>query len=97
MSPDVSARVAAFDAAVRRAIEEANDDSWSYRSGFETSDVARAIDQDVSERTVRRALHDAAALGWVRDQRQKWKAGPRAEEYVLAADVEDGPDVEDVV
>ena len=87
-----SGRVAAFEAVVRLAIEEANDDSgWSYRSGFDRSDVEREISQDVSTRTVDRALKDAAALGWVDDRRQGWDAGPRASEYEPATGDEPDP------
>ena len=77
-----SGRVAAFEAIVRLAIEEANDEStWSYQSGFDRSDVEREINQNVSTRTVDRALKDAASLGWVKDRRQGWDAGSRAENY----------------
>ena len=83
---DPSKRSAALSAAISLAVEEAADDSgWSYRSGFDRSDVEkRAQEQSgisVPTRTAHRALKDAAALGWVRDERQGWDAGERAEEY----------------
>ena len=76
-----SGRVAAFEAVVRLAIAEADDDGGYLWTGFDRSEVVSLIQQDVSTRTVDRALKDAAALGWVDDRRQGWDAGPRAEEY----------------
>lgn len=85
----IPARVGAFDAAVRRAIEEANDNSWSYRgNSFRTGEVVELADQDVSESTARRALKDAAALGWVRNKGNKWKPGHRAKSYVPSDDLD---------
>lgn len=77
-----SGRVRAFDAAVRLAIEEANTEhSFSYHAGLERGEVLDELDGEVSERTVDRALKDAAALGWLTDDRQGWGAGERAEKY----------------
>ena len=83
---DPSKRSAALSAAVALAIEEANDDSgWSYRSGFDRSDVEERAEREhditVPTRTAHRSLKDAAALGWVTDDRQGWDAGERAERY----------------
>jgi hypothetical protein len=88
---DPSGRVAAFDAIVELAIEEANDDSdWSLYSGFDRSEVEKQV-QHVSTRTIDRALKDAAALGWVTDDRQGWDAGPKAEMYQEASDEPENP------
>lgn len=94
MSHEPSGRVAAFDVIVRKAIDEAQDDNsgWSlYGSGFDRQDVVDELRQDVSVRTVDRALKDAAALGWVEDKRQGWDAGERAEEYQPAPDLPGEP------
>jgi len=75
----IPARSAAVEAGVRVAIDRAQKSGWSSR--FETADVRAEISQDVSERTVRRALKDLAAMGWVEDRRHKWQPGERAEQY----------------
>lgn len=87
-----SGRVAAFEAIVRLAIEEAHDDSgWSYRSGIDRGDVEREVSADVSLRTIDRALKDAAALGWLEDRRQGWDPGDRAEEFHPAVNLPGDP------
>lgn len=89
---EASGRVAAFAAVVDLAIEEAEDDSSRWYSGFSRGDVeqrvSRDYDVDVSTTTVHRALKDAAALGWVEDKRQDWDAGARAESYRSTPDDE---------
>jgi hypothetical protein len=75
-----SPRSAAFDAAVRVAIRQAHDPTgWSSR--FSTSDVMQELAAETTERTVRRALKDAEALGWVDDRRDRWAPGDRAEQF----------------
>jgi len=87
-----SGRVLAFEAIVRLAIEEANEDSgWGHRPDLERADVEREISGEVSTRTVDRALRDAAALDWLEDRRQGWDAGPRAEDYHPAIDLPGDP------
>ena len=86
-----SGRVAAFEAIVRLAIDEANDDSFGWRSGIERSEVEREISTDVSTRTVDRALRDAVALGWLEDRPQGWEPGERAEDYHEAVDLPGDP------
>jgi len=85
-----SGRVAAFAAVVDLAIEETDrETAYPWQSGFQRSDVEERVRReygaDVSTTTVHRALKDAAALGWVTDERQGWDAGERAEQYEPAA------------
>jgi hypothetical protein len=85
-----SGRVAAFEAIVRLAIDEAGDgDSWGWGTDVDREDVERELrgdGPDVSLRTIDRALKDAAALDWLEDRPKGWNPGPRAEE--VAADDE---------
>jgi predicted NodU family carbamoyl transferase len=86
---DPAKRVAAFDAVVSLALEEAQSDGATYwgrdvdRSEVERR-VRRESDVQVSTRTVDRALKDAASLGWLKDRRKGWDIGPRAEEWTRA-------------
>lgn len=93
-----SARTSAFAAAVDLAIEESESDKPRWRAGFSRSDVEeRARDEygaDVSTATVHRALKDAAALGWVEDNRQGWADGFRAQKYATAPTDEIGTDAD---
>ena len=86
MSDEPAKRVAAFDAVVSLALEEAESDgSGFWGRDVDRRDVERRVrresDVQVSTRTVDRALQDAAALGWVTDERKGWDVGPRAEEW----------------
>ena len=86
---EVSARVLAFDAVVRTAIEHTGKARWSRT--FKTGAVTSKIDGEVSERTVRRALHDAHSLGWVdrgAARSRRWTPGPLAERYEEKEDEE---------
>lgn len=83
---DPSGRVAAFEAIVSIALEEAHSSSgWGYGRDVERSDVEKRIrretEVDVSTRTVDRALSDAEALGWIVHKRKGYDAGPKAEQY----------------
>lgn len=91
---DVPARLVALDAAIRVAIEKSQESSRWYRR-FSTSDVESELQADVSSRTVRRALQNAHALGWVTRPRPraKYQPGDRAEQFqpteeAQAADVQ---------
>lgn len=82
---EISGRTAAFEAAVRLALESVDDDSgWRYRPDLETSDVVAAAEADVSKRTALRACKDAVAVDWLKDKTEGWDAGPRAEKYARA-------------
>jgi len=85
----IPGRVLALNAIVRLAIDEAHteSDGWGYGPDIETSEIVRAVDDDVSERTVLRAAKDAAALGWITDEIEGWDVGPRAEEFYPAVDL----------
>lgn len=95
---DVPARVLAFDAAVRVAVEKAPETSRWYRT-FTSKVVESKLDGDASSRTIRRAIKDAEALGWVQKPRptaQKWEPGPRAEAISESGDAGDDLDEGDV-
>lgn len=80
MSREIPARVLAFDAALAVAAEKAEESgTWSRR--FTTADVAERVEEDVSERTVRRALKDAEQLERVEraSHQKKWTPGERAQ------------------
>jgi len=80
----LSGRSAALDAVIRVAIAKAEKDSH-YWSRFDVDDVHQEIEcADPSNRTIRRAVSDARALGWVerRDNQKRMKPGPQAEEIV---------------
>lgn len=86
MSDGPAKRVAAFEAVVSIALEEANSDTgWSYARDVERSDVEKRVrletDVSVSTRTVDRALSDAEALGWIVHKRKGYDVGPKAEEW----------------
>jgi len=93
---DPSGRVAAFDAIVQIALEEAHSDSrWAYGRDVERSDVEKRVrretDVSVSTRTVDRALSDAEALGWIKHKRKGYDAGPKAQEYEPAESDPENP------
>jgi hypothetical protein len=75
---EIPARVAVVEAAIRVVVEDLG---TGWRGKFSGDDVRRQMDRDASDRTIRRGLKDAAALGWVEDRRQGWRAGDRAEQY----------------
>lgn len=84
----VAARSVALEAAIRVAVDYAERSGrWTKR--FETADVMRETptSADVSELTVRRALNDAQALGWVSKpwkNAQEWSPDEKAK--ALASD-----------
>lgn len=86
---DVPARSIAFDAVVRTAVDRAGESS-SYRRRFGTGRVERALEGEVSTRTVRRALKDAEALGWVTKGYGDWRPGDRAKALLPDEDDEEG-------
>lgn len=75
---EIPARVAVVEAAVRVVIEDLG---TGWRGKFRYDDVRQQMDREVSDRTIRRGLKDAAAMGWVKDRRQGWGPGPLAEQY----------------
>lgn len=90
--PNAPGRSRALSAVIELAIQEAADDSgssrsWGYRPDIETSEVAKAAEGDVSDRTTRRACKDAAELDWIEQKTQGWDVGDRARE--LAPDSTD--------
>jgi hypothetical protein len=88
---DVPARVVAFDATVRAAVEKAPETSRWHRR-FTSGCVKRKLDGEASDRTIRRAI-DAEALGWLTKPRPtatKWEPGPRAEQIESAGVDESG-------
>jgi ribosomal protein L40E/rubrerythrin len=94
---DVPARVLAFDATIRAAVEKAPETSRWHRR-FTSRFVKRKLDGEASDRTIRRAMKDAEALGWVEKKRPtatKWEPGPRAEEISGEAGADDLVDDED--
>jgi hypothetical protein len=78
---DLSARSLAFDAVVRTAVEKAQSD-YMYRRRFSSKTVLANADTEVSKRTVRRALKDAEALGWVKKKSNEWAPGRRADQLL---------------
>lgn len=76
---DVPNRVRSLHATIETAIEKAGSSGWS--SKFSSSDVQEWSDADLPDRTLRRALHDAVALGWIEKDRQKWRPAERAEQH----------------
>lgn len=83
---EIPARVAVVEAAIRVVVEQKGT-SWGDR--FSADDVRAEMQQDASDRTIRRGLKDAAAMGWVDDRRQGWRYGDLADEYQR---VEEQPD-----
>jgi hypothetical protein len=83
---DLPARVEALDAVIETARSKVGKSSWYRRFG--TSDVARNVDGDVSNRTIRRALNDATALGWVEKSRNEWQPAERAKALAAGHGVE---------
>jgi len=79
-------RVAAFEAIVSIALEEAHSSSsrW-YGRDVERADVEKRIrretDVEVSTRTVDRALKDAESLDWIVHKRKGYDSGPKAEQW----------------
>ena len=89
-------RVAAFDAIVSIALEEAQSDSgWGWGRDVERGDVEKRIrretDVKVSTRTVDRALKDAESLGWIVHKRKGYDAGPKAESWQPAESESENP------
>lgn len=76
---DIPNRVRSLHWVIEEAIEQA--EGSSYRQRFTSTDVQERADTDLPNRTLRRALHDAVALGWIEQKRQQWKPGERAEEH----------------
>lgn len=77
---EVPSRQRGLDAAIRTAIEKANESSRWHRT-FSSDRVQKNAEGDVPDRTMRRALHDARHLGWIEKKRNKWAPGPQAESY----------------
>lgn len=93
---ELPARTLAFDAVVRTAVEKAEETS-RWRRRFDSGAVRVALESEVSDRTIRRAMKGAEALGWIEKPRstaKEWEAGPRAEGISGAGD--DEPGLEDV-
>jgi hypothetical protein len=93
---DPAKRVAAFEAIVSIALEEAHSSNsrW-YGRDVERSEVEKRIrresDVQVSTRTVDRALKDAEALGWIVHKRKGYDAGPKAEKWEPAETETENP------
>jgi len=94
---DPAKRVAAFEAIVSIALEEAHTNSrgWGLSRDVERSDVEKRIrretDVQVSTRTVDRALKDAESLGWIVHKRKGYDVGPKAENWKPAGTESENP------
>lgn len=77
-----ASRSVALEAVIRVAIQKANGSGW--RTDVLSPQVIREADGETSERTVRRAMKDAEALGWVqkKDWGNEFEPGPKAEQFV---------------
>jgi len=83
---DPAKRVAAFEAIVSIALEEAqSENSRWYGRDVERADVEKRIrretDVEVSTRTVDRALKDAESLDWIVHKRKGYDSGRKAEQW----------------
>lgn len=78
-----AARSVAVEAVIRTALVHETRE-YRYGRGFTVETVQEALDGETTARTVRRALNDAQALGWVRrrDRATRWEPGPKAAEFV---------------
>lgn len=85
---DRPARSVALDAVIRIAVEKSDSSLYRYQQRFTSDDVLDRADADISKRTVRRALKDGEALGWVKKPKHanEWKSGRRAKE--IAGEIE---------
>lgn len=84
---DIPNRVLGLHASIEKAVAKAEETS-SYRQKFESSDVQRGQYRDLPDRTLRRAMKDAEALGWIEKKRQQWRPGEKAEQYVVEPEPE---------
>lgn len=84
---DPASRSVALDAVIRLAVEKVGKSSW-YQT-IQSPAVEKHADGDTSSRTVRRAMKDAEAMGWIEKKNygNEFIPGPRAEE--IACDGED--------
>jgi len=75
-----ASRSVALEAVIRVAINKVGASSW--RQTVESPRVIVAAEGETSERTVRRAMKDAEALGWLQkqDYGNEFEPGPRARE-----------------
>lgn len=77
---DVPNRVRSLHWVIEKSIRQAEKrSSWSQK--FASSDVQDLADDDLPNRTLRRALHDAVALGWIEKDTQRWRPAERAENH----------------
>ena len=83
---NASKRSRAFDATIRAAVEKQSDKMFARTNRNVTADdVQERLDADVSLSTVRRAMRDAWALGWLRkwdEGSTRYYPGDRAKEYL---------------
>lgn len=79
---DPASRSVALEAVIRTALERAEESS-RFRRKFTSEDVAGDVDGDTTVRTVRRAMKDAEALGWVASKNwgNEWTPGEKAEAF----------------
>lgn len=75
-----ASRSVALEAVIRVAIAKVGESRW--RRTVESPAVEQRAEGDTSARTVRRAMKDAEAMGWIKkkDYGNEFVPGPRAEE-----------------
>jgi len=74
-----ASRSVALEAVIRVAISKVDASRW--RRSITSRDVIREAEGDTSQRTVRRAMKDAEAMGWIRKKNHsnEFVPGTRAE------------------
>jgi hypothetical protein len=77
-----ASRSVALEAVISVAIDKAR--SSRYRRTVASPRVAREAEGETSDRTIRRAMKDAEALGWIQKKNygNEYEAGPKAEQLV---------------
>ncbi|GGL70224.1 hypothetical protein [Halocalculus aciditolerans] len=79
---EATKRSIALEAAIRTAMEQERSRRW--HPTVNVPDVRERLEAKVSDRTIRRALQDARALGWVskrHDRSTKFEPGEKAEVF----------------
>ena len=75
-----ASRSVALDAVIRVAVEKVDASSW--RQKIKSPAVETRVEGETSSRTIRRAMKDAEAMGWIEKKNygNEFVPGPRAEE-----------------